>query len=212
MHNYKCCFSRNSEKFFFCIIAQFQIKNIYLREQIIKSSHNFMTLNKDSHQTILVKKLKNCIIISAALVEIQKKNFFRIIAQFQIKNIYLREQTNKSSHNFMTLTLNKDSHQTILVKKLKNCIIISAALVEIRKKNFFRIIAQFQIKNIYLREQTNKSSHNFMTLTLNKDSHQTILVKKLKNCIIISAALVEIRKKNFFSHNCTISNQKYILT
>ena len=50
-----------------------------------------MTLNKDSHQTILVKKLKNCIIISAALVEIQKI-FFRIIAQFQIKNIYLREQ------------------------------------------------------------------------------------------------------------------------
>src|SRR2546430_2587770 len=112
-----------------------------------------MTLNKDAHQTILVKKLKNCIIISAALVEIQK-NFFRIIAQFQIKNIYLREQTNKISHNFMTL--NKDSHQTILIKKLKNCIIISAALVEIRKKNFFRIISQFQIKNIYLREQTNK--------------------------------------------------------
>ena len=49
-------------------------------------------------------------------------------------------------------------------------------------------------------------------MTLNKDSHQTILnVKKLKNCIIISAALVEIRKK-FFSHNFTISNQKYILT
>src|ERR1043166_6369733 len=109
MHNYKCCFSRNSEKFFFCIIAQFQIKNIYLREQTNKSSHDFMTLNKDSHQTILVKKLKNCIIISATLVEIRKK-FFRIIAQFQIKNIYLREQTNKSSHNFMTL--NKDSHQT----------------------------------------------------------------------------------------------------
>ena len=60
-----------------------------------------MTLNKDSHQTILVKKLKNCIIISAALVEIQKKNFFRIISQFQIKNIYLREQTNKNSHNFI---------------------------------------------------------------------------------------------------------------
>ena len=108
------------------------------------------------------------------------------------------------------MTLNKDSHQTILnVKELKNCIIISAALVEIRKKIFFRIIAQFQIKNIYLREQTNKNSHDFMTL--NKDSHQTILVKKLKNCIIISAALVEIRKI-FFSHNCTISNQKYILT
>ena len=120
-----------------------------------------MTLNKDSHQTILnVKKLKNCIIISAALVEIQKKFFFRIILQFQIKNIYLREQTNKSSHDFMTL--NKDSHQTILVKKLKNCIIISAALVEIRKKNFFRIISQFQIKNIYLRKQTNKNSHNFI--------------------------------------------------
>src|SRR3989440_8695619 len=136
-----------------------------------------MTLNKDSHQTILnVKELKNCIIISAALVEIRKKFFFRIIAQFQIKNIYLREQTNKNSHDFMTL--NKDSHQTILVKKLKNCIIISAALVEIRKI-FFRIIAQFQIKNIYLREQTNKSSHNFMTL--NKDSRHTILVKKLKN-------------------------------
>ena len=49
-----------------------------------------MTLNKDSHQTILVKKLKNCIIISAVLVEIRKKNFFRIISQFQIKNIYLR--------------------------------------------------------------------------------------------------------------------------
>ena len=96
---------------------------------------------------------------SAALVEIQKK-FFRIISQFQIKNIYLREQTIKSSHNFMTL--NKDSHQTILVKKLKNCIIISAALVEIRKKIFFRIISQFQIKNIYLREQTNKNSHNFI--------------------------------------------------
>src|SRR3954451_23067505 len=117
-----------------------------------------MTLNKDSHQNILVKKLKNCIIISAALVEIQKKFFFRIIAQFQIKNIYLREQTNKSSHDFMTL--NKDLHQIILVKKLKNCIIISAALVEIQKI-FFRIIAQFQIKNIYLREQTNKSSNNF---------------------------------------------------
>ena len=87
------------------------------------------------------------------------------------------------------MTLNKSSHQTILVKKLKNCIIISAVLVEIRKI-FFRIIAQFQIKNIYLREQTNKSSHNF--ITLNKDSHQTILVKKLKNCIIISAVLVEI--------------------
>ena len=101
-----------------------------------KNSHNFITLNKDSHQTILnVKKLKNCIIISAALVEIRKKYFFRIIAQFQIKNIYLREQTNKSSHDFMTL--NKDSHQTILVKKLKNCIIISAALVEIRKIFFF---------------------------------------------------------------------------
>ena len=118
-----------------------------------------MTLNKDSHQTILVKKLKNCIIISAALVEIRKK-FFRIIAQFQIKNIYLCEQTNKSSHDFMIL--NKDSHQTILVKKLKNCIIISAALVEIRKKFFFCIISQFQIKNIYLREQTNKNSHNFI--------------------------------------------------
>ena len=51
-----------------------------------------MTLNKDSHQTILnVKELKNCIIISAALVEIQKNFFFRIILQFQIKNIYLRE-------------------------------------------------------------------------------------------------------------------------
>ena len=49
-------------------------------------------------------------------------------------------------------------------------------------------------------------------MTLNKDSHQTILVKKLKNCIIISAALVEIQKKKFFSHNFTISNQKYILT
>jgi len=61
-----------------------------------------MTLNKDSHQTILnVKKLKNCIIISAALVEIWKKIFFRIISQFQIKNIYLREQTIKSSHNFI---------------------------------------------------------------------------------------------------------------
>ena len=36
-------------------------------------------------------------------------------------------------------------------------------------------------------------------MTLNKDSHQTILVKKLKNCIIISAALVEIRKKIFFT-------------
>src|SRR2546421_8710165 len=121
-----------------------------------------MTLNKDSHQTILnVKELKNCIIISAALVEIRKKFFFRIIAQFQIKNIYLREQTNKNSHDFMTL--NKDSHQTILVKKLKNCIIISAALVEIRKI-FFRIIAQFQIKNIYLFEQTNKSSHNYMII------------------------------------------------
>ena len=60
-----------------------------------------MTLNKDSHQTILVKKLKNCIIISAALVEIRKKFFFRIIAQFQIKNIYLREQTNKNLHNFI---------------------------------------------------------------------------------------------------------------
>ena len=48
-------------------------------------------------------------------------------------------------------------------------------------------------------------------MTLNKDSHQTILnVKKLKNCIIISIALVEIQK-NFFSHNFTISNQKYIL-
>ena len=113
MYNYKCCFSRNSEKNFFRIIAQFQIKNIYLREQTNKSSHNFITLNKDSHQTILVTKLKNCIIISAALVEIQKI-FFCIIAQFQIKNIYLREQTNKSSHNFMTF-----SHQTILVKKLK---------------------------------------------------------------------------------------------
>ena len=51
-----------------------------------------MTLNKDSHQTILnVKELKNCIIISAALVKIRKKFFFRIILQFQIKNIYLRE-------------------------------------------------------------------------------------------------------------------------
>jgi len=50
-------------------------------------------------------------------------------------------------------------------------------------------------------------------MTLNKDSHQTILnVKKLKNCIIISVALVEIQKKIFFSHNFTISNQKYILT
>src|SRR2546421_11313136 len=107
------------------------------------------------------------------------------------------------------MTLNKDSHQILNVKKLKNCIIISAALVEIRKKNFFRIIAQLQIKNIYLCEQTNKSSHDFMTL--NKDSHQTILVKKLKNCIIISVVLVEIWKK-IFSHNCTISNQKYILT
>src|SRR5437660_2178650 len=101
LHNYKCCFSRNSEKIFFRIILQFQIKNIYIREQTNKSSHNFMTLNKDSHQTILVKKLKNCIIISAVLVEIRKKNFFRIISQFQIKNIYLREQTNKNSHNFI---------------------------------------------------------------------------------------------------------------
>ena len=65
------------------------------------------------------------------------------------------------------------------------------------KKNF-RIISQFQIKNIYLREQTNKSSHDFMTL--NKDSHQTILVKKLKNCIIISAALVyKFGKKKIFA-------------
>ena len=48
-------------------------------------------------------------------------------------------------------------------------------------------------------------------MTLNKDSHQTILnVKKLKNCIIISATLVEIRKK-FFSHNFTISNQNIYL-
>src|SRR5437868_9659448 len=96
-----------------------------------------MTLNKDSHQTILVKKLKNCIIISAALVEIQKKFFFRIIAQFQIKNIYLREQTNKNSHDFMTL--NKDSHQTILVKKLKNCIPYSS---EIKQPFFARNAGQ----------------------------------------------------------------------
>ena len=114
MHNYKCCFSRNSEKFFFCIIAQFQIKNIYLREQIIKSSHNFMTLtlNKDSHQTILVKKLKNCIIISAALVEIRKKIFFRIISQFQIK-IY----TYASKLIKIRIIYNKNPHQIILVKE-----------------------------------------------------------------------------------------------
>ena len=88
---------------------------IYLRKQTNKSSHNFITLNKDSHQTILVTKLKNCIIISASSFSRNSENFFfRIIAQFQIKNIYLREQTNKSSHNFMTF-----SHQTILVKKLK---------------------------------------------------------------------------------------------
>ena len=49
-------------------------------------------------------------------------------------------------------------------------------------------------------------------MTLNKDSYQIILnIKKLKNGIITSAALVEIRKI-FFSHNFTISNQKYILT
>jgi len=109
------------------------------------------------------------------------------------------------------MTLNKDLHQTILnVKKLKNCIIISAALVEIRKKIFFRIISQFQIKNIYLREQTIKSSHNF--ITLNKDSHQTILVKKLKKLHNYKCCFSRNSEKNFFSHNCTISNQKYILT
>src|SRR5437016_3281956 len=103
-----------------------------------------MTLNKDSHQTILVKKLKKLHNYKYCFSRNSEKFFFRINSQFQIKNIYLREQTNKSSHNF--ITLNKDLHQIILVKKLKNCIIISAALVEIQK-NFFHIIAQFQIKN-----------------------------------------------------------------
>ena len=73
----------------------------------------------------------------------------------------------------MTLTLNKDSHQTILVKKLKNCIIISAALVEIRKKIFFRIISQFQIK-IY----TYASKLIKIRIIYNKNPHQIILVKE----------------------------------
>ena len=79
-----------------------------------KNSHNFMTLNKDSHQTILVKKPKKLHNYKCCFSRNSEKKFFRIISQFQIKNIYLREQTNKNSHNFMTL--NKDSHQTILVK------------------------------------------------------------------------------------------------
>ncbi len=64
-----------------------------------------MTLNKDSHQTILVKKLKNCIIISAALVEIRKKIFFRIISQLQIKNIsYKTFQFTRSNSGYPKLT------------------------------------------------------------------------------------------------------------
>ena len=106
-----------------------------------------MTLNKDSHQTILnVKKLKNCIIISAALVEIRKKFFFRIIAQFQIKNIYLCEQTNKSSHNFMTF-----SHQIILVKKLKKLHNYKCYFSKNLEKIYFCIIFQYTYKLIKIR-------------------------------------------------------------
>jgi len=49
-------------------------------------------------------------------------------------------------------------------------------------------------------------------MTLNKDSHQTILnVKKLKKLHNYKCCFSR-NSENFFSYNCTISNQKYILT